>query len=130
MNLIAGDTAPIIRAYGAPFQNSKIDLTQAYLQYAASSLTVMAGKFVTLAGAEVIASPADTNISRSILFGFAEPFSHTGLRATFTPSAATTLYLGVNNGWDAIKDTSSGKTLEVGAGFAPTKAINIVVAEA
>jgi hypothetical protein len=126
VNLIAGDTAPIIRAYGAPFQNSKIDLTQAYLQYAASSLTVMAGKFVTLAGAEVIASPADTNYSRSILFGYAEPFTHTGLRSMLAINGLVTLYLGANNGWDDFKDTAAGKTLEGGIGLSPSKTLSII----
>jgi len=40
----------------------------------------MAGKFVTLAGSEVIWSPSNSNFSRSILFG-AIPFTHTGVRA-------------------------------------------------
>ena len=125
-NLIAGDTAPVIRSYGGPFQNSKIDLTQAYLQYAAPRLTVMAGQFVTLAGAEVIASPADTNYSRSILFGYAEPFTHTGLRSMVSANDLVTLYLGVNNGWDDFKDTNAGKTLETGIGLSPSTTLSFV----
>jgi hypothetical protein len=125
-NVTLGEDADVIRSYGSDGNLKRADLTQAYFQYATTDVTLLAGKFVTLAGAEVIASPSDTNFSRSILFGFAVPFTHTGLRATFTPSVTTTLYVGVNNGWDGFKDTSSGKTLEVGAGFAPTKAINII----
>lgn len=125
VNLTAGDVAPIIRAYGAPVQDSKFDVTQAYAQYTVSGLTLMAGKFVTLAGAEVIASPADTNYSRSILFGYAEPFTHTGLRSMYAASDLVTLYLGVNNGWDDFKGTNPDKTVEAGVGLTPSKALSI-----
>jgi hypothetical protein len=126
VNLIAGDVAPVIRAYGAPFQDSKFDMTQAYVQYAESDFTVMAGKFVTLAGAEVIASTADTNYSRSILFGYAEPFTHTGLRSMYAANDFVTLYLGVNNGWDDFKDTTPAKTLETGVALTPSKTLSFV----
>jgi hypothetical protein len=128
VNVIYGDVAPVIRSYGAPFQDSKFDMTQAYLQYATSGLTLMAGKFVTLAGAEVIASPADTNYSRSILFGYAEPFTHTGLRSVYAANELVTLYLGVNNGWDDFKDNNSGETLETGIGLTPSKSLSITAA--
>jgi hypothetical protein len=39
---------------------------------------------VTLAGYEVIEAWKDPNITRSILFGFAIPFTHTGIRANYT----------------------------------------------
>jgi len=126
LNLTAGDAAPVIRAYGGPFQDSKLDMTQAYVQYAVSDLTLMAGKFVTLAGAEVIASPANTNDSRSILFGYAEPFTHTGLRSTYAANELVTLYLGVNNGWDDFKDTTPTRTLETGVGLTPSKTLSFV----
>lgn len=125
VNLIVGDVAPVIRSYGAPVQDSKFDMTQAYVQYATSGLNLMAGKFVTLAGAEVISSPADTNYSRSILFGYAEPFTHTGLRSTYAPNDLVTLSLGVNNGWDDFKDTNAAKTLEAGVGLTPSKTLSI-----
>jgi hypothetical protein len=128
VNLTAGDTAPVIRAYGAPFQDSKFDMTQAYVQYGVSDLTVMAGKFVTLAGAEVISPSGNTNNSRSILFGYAEPFTHTGLRSAYAESDLVTLYLGVNNGWDDLKDTTPGKTLETGVALTPSKTLSLVAA--
>lgn len=126
VNLIAGDVAPVIRSYGAPFQDSKIDMTQAYLQYAVSNVTVSAGKFVSLAGAEVISSPANTNYSRSILFGYAEPFTHTGLRSAYAANDLVTVYLGVNNGWDDLKETTAGKTLETGVALTASKSLSIV----
>jgi hypothetical protein len=102
------------------------DITQAYLQYAGGPLTVIAGKFTTLHGTEVIASTGNTNISRSILFG-AVPFTHTGVRATWALSDTVSLIAGVNNGWDQLTDQEKGKTLELGATLNPIKPLNIAL---
>jgi hypothetical protein len=123
LNLTAGNDANLIASYGAiTGGKSKFDVTQAYAQYATGALTIMAGKFVTLSGAEVISSPANANFSRSILFGYAIPFTHTGLRTAYAVSDALTLTLGLNNGWDALKAANSGKTVEFGATYTPSKA--------
>ncbi len=45
-------------------------------------IVVDGGKFVTNAGAEVIEAKDNWLYSRSLLFGFAIPFTHTGVRAT------------------------------------------------
>ena len=125
VNLTAGNDADLIASYDAMGKTAKFDVTQAYVQYAGSNYTVIAGKFVTLAGAEVIASPSNANFSRSILFGYAIPFTHSGVRATFAAADTVNLILGVNNGWDALKDTNTAKTVEVGATFAPVKTFTI-----
>jgi len=125
VNLTLGNDADVIAPYDRYGDSSKFDVTQAYAQYAGSGFTVIAGKYVTLAGAELIASPSNPNFSRSILFGYAIPFTHTGVRASFTPSDTVTLILGITNGWDDLKDTNTAKTIEVGATFAPVKAFSI-----
>ena len=102
--------------------NSTFDLTQAYFHYATGPLMVIAGKYVTLAGAEVIKGPSNTNLSRSILFGYAIPFSHTGVRATYKVNDMVSVIAGMNNGWDNAKDTNKSKTLELGLSWAPTTA--------
>jgi len=56
------------------------------VQYAAGPVTVIAGKFVTLAGAEVIAPTRQHElIPRSLLFTNLEPLTHTGIRLTVAP---------------------------------------------
>lgn len=102
------------------------DVTQAFLQYAAGPVTIVGGKFVTSAGAEVIDSRGNPNYSRSILFGYAIPFTHTGFRVSYAATDALTLMVGVNQGWDTIKDTNSAKTGELGVTFAPTKNFTLV----
>ena len=128
LNLTAGNDADLIAPYSLYGKSHKFDVTQAYLQYATSSVTVIAGKFVTLAGAEVIASPTNPNYSRSILFGFAIPYTHTGVRATYAASDTVNLILGVNNGWDDLKDTNTSNTIEIGASYAPLKTFTLVAA--
>jgi len=82
---------------------------------------------VTLAGAEVINSTLDTNYSRSILFGYAIPFSHTGARLTYAASDQLTVIVGVNNGWDQLQDANKQKTGELGISFAPSKMFSLTV---
>lgn len=128
INLTTGRDARVIHSFGASTE-SQFDVTQAFAQYAHGPLTVMAGKYVTLAGAEVINSTADVNYSRSILFGYAIPFSHTGLRASYAASDMLTLFAGVNNGWDDIQDTNKQKTLELGLLVTPMKSLTIAAVD-
>jgi hypothetical protein len=102
------------------------DVTQAFAQYAGGPLTLIAGKFTTLHGTEVIASSGNTNVSRSILFG-SVPFTHTGVRATWALSDTVSLIAGVNNGWDQLTDANKGKTAELGVTLNPIKPLNLAV---
>jgi hypothetical protein len=122
-NLTIGSDAQFIHSYPEATA-STFDLTQAYGQYATGGLTLMAGKFVTLSGTEVIWSPSNTTFSRSILFG-AVPFTHTGVRAAYALGDQLTLYGGVNNGWDQLTDGNRGKTVELGAAYTPIKALSL-----
>jgi hypothetical protein len=126
VNITAGKDAQLINSFGAT--SSQFDVTQAYGQYASGSLTLIGGKFTTLAGTEVIASTGNTTFSRSILFG-AVPFTHTGLRATLAPSDKVSVMVGVNNGWDQLQDANKGKTVELGATFTPIKPLTITVSD-
>lgn len=140
VNLSAGSDAMVITPVGTAAD--EFDVTQAYVHFATGPWMVIGGKYVTLSGVEVIKSPANTNFSRSILFGYAIPFTHTGVRAYFTPngSAASpdgkpTFIFGINNGWDVLKESqqaaaadgglADGKTLELGFSMAPSKHLSL-----
>ena len=125
VNLTAGRDARIIASVGETTSN--FDVTQAFVQYAHGPLTIIGGKFVTLAGAEVINSTQDTNYSRSILFGYAIPFSHTGARLTYAASDQLSVIVGVNNGWDQLQDQNKQKTAELGVSFVPNKLFSLAV---
>jgi Putative beta-barrel porin-2, OmpL-like. bbp2 len=93
-------------------QNS-IELEEAYITYnfpGAPDLQLKGGKFVTLLGAEVIESPLNPNISRSLAFSFAIPFTHTGLLASYAISPVVKVTGGVVNGWDNVIDSNDGKS--------------------
>src|SRR6267154_1844459 len=125
VNLTAGRDARIIASAGE--STSNFDVTQAFVQYAHGPLTIIGGKYVTLAGAEVINSTLDTNYSRSILFGYAIPFAHTGVRLTYAASDQVNIIVGVNNGWDQLQDQNKQKTAELGISFVPNKLFSLAV---
>ncbi len=133
LDVTIGKDADTIAAYGtiskskgpANGANHYVDPTQFYVYYATGPVSIIAGKFVTSAGAEVIKSDGDVNYSRSILFGYAIPFTHTGFRATYKASDTLTLMGGVNQGWDAFEDPNHDKTVELGGTFAPTKTFSL-----
>jgi hypothetical protein len=115
------------------------DVQQAYMQYASGPFAVMAGKFDTLAGTEVIQAPSDTNFSRSFLFMLVEPAFHTGVRATYAPSDTTKFTAGINNGWNVNKksfkptvgtpaESPTGNTLELGVSASPAKILSLSAA--
>jgi hypothetical protein len=131
VNVTAGKDAQVIHSLpensapgNAPSSTSMFDITQAYGQYASGALTLMAGKFTTLHGTEVIWSPSNANFSRSILFG-SVPFTHTGVRAVFAANDMISLTAGVNNGWDQLADTNRGKTTELGITVTPIKPVSV-----
>ena len=100
-------------------------MTQAYLAYQLGKLSLQGGKFETLAGAEVIESPSNLNFSRSILFGFAVPFTHTGGRLTYALTPHVNVIGGVNAGWDEIRSTNGRLTAEYGFAFNPSSAATL-----
>jgi len=108
-----GETAKSIHSKGLGGPNDVVDLTEAYVDYVAplgSSLKLQFGKFVTYHGAEVMEAKDDFNYSRSFLFNYAIPFTHTGFMAGYTFSKALTANIYVVNGWDNTNDNNKGKT--------------------
>ncbi|MFH0855284.1 MAG: porin [Candidatus Omnitrophota bacterium] len=119
-DLLIGSDAKVIKPYG--WNTDDVNLEQAYIDVlvpVGNGLDIKGGKFVTLAGAEVIESKDNWNFSRSLLFGYAIPFTHTGVRASYPVFDTLTAYLGVNNGWDDIKDNNKGKTVESALAWSP-----------
>ena len=124
VNMTAGQDAATIASmgFGAPGSvndgSHNADLTQAYGSYAQGGLTVIAGKFATLAGEELITSPSNFNYTHSWMFGWG-PYTHTGVRATYAVNGMVTLVAGVNNGFDQVSSGTGGKTGEFAIDVAP-----------
>lgn len=128
--VVAGSDAKILNAfYGT--DGSDVALFIADVQYAHGPLTVMAGRYPALAGAELALAPLNTNISRSLVLSFAQPVPLTGARALYKAADSLTLAFGVSNsasfGPAAALDDNSQKTIEVGGAYSPTSSIKISV---
>ena len=134
VELNMGSNAKVLTSAGTT--PDEFDVTQGYVHFANGPFMAIAGKYVTLAGAEVIRGPDNLNFSRSILFGYAMPYAHTGVRGYYTLNDTMKFIVGVNNGWDVAKESASvngtevadGKTFEFGAQFNPIKPLNLAVA--
>jgi hypothetical protein len=126
VDVAAGEDMKILNSAEGSGANL-FDVVQGYVQYATGPLTVIGGKYVSLAGAEVIAPTGNTNFSRSLLF-YAEPLTHTGLRATYAASDTFSVIVGVNNGWNYVSHSTSGsKTGELGVAWTPNKIFSLAV---
>ena len=134
-----GETAKFIhsRGLGPQFNNlapgtsdirdtTPFDLTQAYIDYNAplgKGLKFSFGKFATPMGAEVIEAMDNMNYSRSFLFNYAIPFTHTGIRAYYPFSDVFNATFYVVNGWDNTNDNNTGKTVGLSFGLTPVKPV-------
>jgi hypothetical protein len=130
VDFIIGRDAKKIHSVGLGNSEDVFDLTQAYVTYKApigKGLDLKAGKFVTLHGAEVIRRTGNFNISRSIQFGFAIPFTHTGFTATYPVTDWLTLTGGIVNGWDNSDDNNDGKSLHGMATITPLKDLTVIL---
>jgi len=88
-----------------PGDTIKFDIQEAYLSGkipVGNGLTLKGGKFVTLLGYEVIESPNNLNFSRSLLFGFAIPFTHVGVLASYPITDTLSVTAGPVLGWDVV----------------------------
>lgn len=102
-----------------------VNLHQAYVQYASGGLTVIGGKFATLAGYEVASDAANFNATRSILYS-QQAFTLTGVRAGYKFNDMVTAYAGLSNSASgATTDGNNQKTVELGVALAPLKGMAV-----
>lgn len=128
VNIAVGEDMRILHA-AEDGNGNTFDVVQGFVQYATGPLTVIAGKYVTLAGAEVIAPTGNTNFSRSLLF-YAEPLTHTGVRATYAVTDTLNVILGINNGWNTTSTSYGSKTGEFGIGWTTPNKMFVLSAQA
>lgn len=100
-----------------------------------NGLDIRFGKMATLTGYEVLESVNDLNYSRSLLFGFAIPFTHTGIHASYSMGGENndmfTATLGFINGFNAIttstfEDDNHGKGMYVQFVLKPVKELSLI----
>jgi hypothetical protein len=105
----------------------QFDLTQAYADVnvpVGTGLLVRVGKFVTPLGYETVQPATSPLYSHSYLFGFAKPFTHTGVLANYRPDEAArwSLWGGVVRGWDqALDDNNDAVSFLARVDYAPSE---------
>ncbi|MBI5184773.1 MAG: porin [Nitrospinae bacterium] len=125
-----GYSVPSVIHSAGMAQSNDFDLQQGYVSYNApvgNGLQLDFGKFITHMGLEVIEGYDgwNYNYSRSILFGYAIPFTHTGIRASYNFNDVFSAMLMVVNGWDNVVDNNDSKTLCFHLGIAPWKEVSL-----
>jgi len=111
---------------------TQFDLQQAFVSYIVplgTGLRFDAGKYVTHLGYEVIDGydGYDDNYSRSVLFGYAIPFTHTGLKASYAFSSKVAAMVGVVNGWDLVHDNNRSKSLAAQVTLTPVSSLSVLL---
>ena len=101
----------------------QFDFQETYIQYAApigNGVTFQAGRMNTLIGYEVIESPLNANFSRSFLFGMGEPFTVTGLRASYDINDRVSVAGSIINSFTGTTvDENNSKSIEALLSYAP-----------
>lgn len=135
LKFTAGEDAAGIHAAG--LADGDIDVTSAHVQVLVpgditglSGGTIKIGKFETTIGYEVISSPDNWNYSRSLLFGLAIPFTHTGILYSNEIDVEGTVLgynLGLVNGWDNVTDNNTMKSPMAGFSVTPIDWFSVAV---
>jgi hypothetical protein len=95
-------------------------LQQGYVSVLApvgKGLQIDAGKFNTPIGAEPTETAYNWNYSRSLLFAWAAPYYHVGVRATLPVTDAVSVSGFLVNGWNNAQDNNDGKTMAAQAAW-------------
>ncbi|MDB4883436.1 MAG: hypothetical protein JWL95_2202 [Gemmatimonadetes bacterium] len=106
------------------------DLQQAFVSYIApvgNGLRLDFGKFVTHLGYELIEGydGYNDNYSRSLLFNYAIPLTHTGVKASYTVNSMVSLMGMVVNGWDNSIDNNASKSIGLQLAITPAPPVAI-----
>jgi Putative beta-barrel porin-2, OmpL-like. bbp2 len=140
LKLSAGETAKWIHSRGlsgaalnqpqSGEATNSFDVTEAYVSYNAAvgkGIRFDLGKMATFFGAEVIEAIDNPNYSRSLLFNYAIPFTHTGLKMSYSFTDALSASFHIVNGWDNSTDNNRGKCYGTSITYAPAEAFSLIV---
>ena len=131
IDLVAGTFAGLEQSAGLRIGDNA-DLQQAFVSYVAplgSGLRFDAGKFVTHMGYELIEGydGYNDNYSRSLLFNYAIPLTHTGLKASYSLTPKVSVMAMVANGWDVAIDNNAGKSVGLQLAVKPIDPVALYV---
>jgi hypothetical protein len=114
---------------GRPTDSIQLNVLNAYVSYTApvgKGLTFDFGKFTTFMGAEVFDTIDNWNYQQGIMFAYAQPYYHTGLRMSYAPSDKVGLGFYVVNGWNNSFDQNTGKSVGFSLTLTPNSKFQII----
>jgi hypothetical protein len=94
-----------------------------------AGLRIDVGKYMTHMGYEVVEGydGYNENYSRSVLFGYAIPFTHTGVKATYAFSPRVSAMVGVVKGWDLLRDNNGSKSIGAQLSLTPVTPLTVLL---
>ncbi len=95
-------------------------IPQLYAEVAYGDLSIKGGHFYTIIGYEVVTAPDNFFYSHAFTMFNAEPFTHTGVLATYGLSENVEVYGGWVQGWDTGFSSSGGDAFLGGLGLTLT----------
>jgi hypothetical protein len=126
VDLDYGPTQAMVNAAEPGGQSIYQNIGQAYLSFlapAGTGLQIDIGKFVTWNGNEVIKTKDNWNYSRGLLFAWAIPYYHEGVRAAYNINDKVSVTGYVVNGWNNGVDNNTGKTVGATIALKPSPAL-------
>jgi hypothetical protein len=121
---VGGETARYIHARGlCANPDNQFDLTEANVTWAIpgdGKMKLTVGKMGTFIGAEVIEAVDNPNYSRSFLFNYAEPLTHTGAKLSYDFSSKVSASAFYVNGWDNFADNNNARSIGFSLGLTPS----------
>ena len=105
------------------------NILNAYVSYTApvgKGLTFDVGKFTTFIGAEVFDTTDNWNYQQGIMFSFAQPYYHTGLRMNYAATDKVGVGFYLVNGWNNSFDQNTGKSVGFSLTLTPNSKFQII----
>jgi hypothetical protein len=129
---------PLADSFNVPFElpvagrstdSIQRNILNAYVSYTAPigrGLNFDFGKFTTFIGAEVFDTFDNWNYQQGILFAYAQPYYHTGLRMTYAATDKVGLGFYLVNGWNNSFDQNKGKSVGFSLTLTPSSKFQII----
>jgi hypothetical protein len=131
LDLVFGPQADSFLIPYEPIQGISVqrNVLNGYLSYSVpvgKGLNIDMGKFTTFIGAEVFDTIDNWNYQQGVLFSWAQPFYHTGLRATYAATDKVGLGFYLVNGWNNSFDNNKGKSLGFSLTLTPNSKFQLI----
>ena len=129
---------PLADTFNVPFEfpvdgrsqdSIQKNILNAYVSYTApigKGLTFDVGKFTTFIGAEVFDTIDNWNYQQGIMFSYAQPYYHNGLRMNYAASDKVGVGFYLVNGWNNSFDQNTGKSVGFALTLTPSSKFQII----